>query len=309
MIITLKTKLLASAEQKDSLLRTMGVYNEACNFASRMAWHERIVARNALHRLCYRTMRQMYGLSSQLAIRAIGKVVESYKVDRKTLHHFKKDSAVVYDQRILSFRSSNEMSILTLEGRMRVPFVCRADYCVDPARVRGQADLLYRRGNYFLCLAIEEAEILPLEPQGVLGVDLGIVTLATTSEGRRFSGEAVDSVREKTTTLKRALQQRGTKSAKRHLKKLSGREARFKRVTNHVISKEIVWAAKGTRRAISLEDLKGFSGRKTVHKAVRERFGKWAFGQLRQFIEYKARREGIPVIFVDPRNTSCMCSC
>ncbi|HEX3036597.1 MAG TPA: transposase, partial [Thermodesulfobacteriota bacterium] len=90
------------------------------------------------------------------------------------------------------------------------------------------------------------------------------------------------------------------------LKKLSGRESRFKRNTNHIISKRIVSVAKGTSRAIAIENLKGF--RATVRRADRERFGKWAFNQLRNFIEYKAKLAGIPVVAVNPRNTSRTCS-
>jgi len=174
--------------------------------------------------------------------------------------------------------------------------------------IRGQADMIYAKGNLFLCLCVELPDGTPITPQGMLGIDLGICNLATNSDGDNFSGKEVDAVRERMTAIKKKLQKRGSKSAKRHLKKLSGREAKFKRNTNHVISKKIVSTAKDTSRAIALEDLKGFNGRQTVRKADRERFGKWAFDQLRQFIEYKAQLAGVPVIAVDPRNTSRTCS-
>src|SRR5205085_11817273 len=108
-----------------------------------------------------------------------------------------------------------------------------------------------------------------------------LVNLASTSDEKHFSGKEVDKVRIKIHKLKKALQAKGSKNAKRHLKKLAGRERRFKRNTNHTISKQIVSLAKGTRQAIGIEDLKGF--RATVRKADRERFGKWSFDQLRNF--------------------------
>mgnify|MGYP001014053669 CR=1 FL=1 len=107
--------------------------------------------------------------------------------------------------------------------------------------------------------------------------------------------------------MRQALQAKGTRSAKRHLKRLAGMEARFRRNTNHVISKRIVTKAEGTARAIALEDLKGIRDRVTVRKGQRARHGSWAFHQLRAFIEYKAERAGVPVIAVDPRNTSRTC--
>lgn len=179
---------------------------------------------------------------------------------------------------------------------------------LEQRKVRGQADLIYHKGNLFLCLVVELPDGTPVNPKGSLGVDMGIVNIATDSDGNTFSGKQIDIVREKTTALKAKLQSCGSKSAKRHLKKISGREARFKRNTNHIISKKIVQLAKDTCRSIALEDLKGFNGRQTVRKAQRERFGKWAFDQLRNFIEYKAKIVGIPVVLIDPRNTSRRCS-
>ncbi len=121
---------------------------------------------------------------------------------------------------------------------------------------------------------------------------MGMVQLASTSDGVSYSGEDVEGVREHYTEVKAELQRVGSKSSKRKLRRVSGREARFKRYTNHVISKELVAVAKGTKRAIALEDLKGIRTRTTVRHGQRERLGKWAFGQLRAFIEYKARLSG-----------------
>ncbi len=87
-----------------------------------------------------------------------------------------------------------------------------------------------------------------------------------------------------------------------------GRERRFKKDTNHVISKQVVSKAKGTTRLIALEDLKDIRSRVvTVTHGQRDRHGKWAFSELRSFIEYKARMNGVPLVIVDPRNTSREC--
>ncbi len=91
---------------------------------------------------------------------------------------------------------------------------------------------------------------------------------------------------------------------------MSGRELRFKRDINHQISKAIVSKAKGTTRAIALEDLSGIRrSRETVRQSrnERDRHSKWSFGQLRSFIEYKAKKEGIPLKMVNPYNTSREC--
>ncbi|MBC7294072.1 MAG: IS200/IS605 family element transposase accessory protein TnpB, partial [Thermoleophilia bacterium] len=107
--------------------------------------------------------------------------------------------------------------------------------------------------------------------------------------------------------LRAKLQRKGTKSAKRRLKKLAGKERRFAAHTNHTISKRIVTAVQDTGRGIALEDLSGIRDRVTARRSQRATLHSWSFLQLRQFIEYKARLVGVPVVAVDPRNTSRTC--
>ncbi len=82
------------------------------------------------------------------------------------------------------------------------------------------------------------------------------------------------------------------------------KESAFRKDTNHVISKRLVDKAKGTGKAIALEDLEGIASRTTARRADRSRLKGWSFHQLRQFVTYKAAFAGIPVIPVDPRDTS-----
>jgi IS605 OrfB family transposase len=144
-------------------------------------------------------------------------------------------------------------------------------------------------------------------PKGIIGVDKGIVNIATTSDNDVFSGKQIDTVRERYAKLRQSLQKTGTKSAKKHLKKIAKKQSRFQKDINHCISNQIVAKAKGTERVIALENLKGIRSRQTVRKIDRQRFGNWAFAQLDSFISYKASLAGVPVFFVDPYNTSRKC--
>jgi len=139
-------------------------------------------------------------------------------------------------------------------------------------------------------------------------VDLGVKNLAVTDEGQTFSGADVEQCRQRYGSLRKVLNQCGSKSARRHLRKIRRREANFRKDKNHIISKRIVATAKDTGRAIALEDLKGINDRTTARKPERNRLKGWAFSQLRSFISYKALLAGIPIILVDPRNTSRTCS-
>ena len=221
---------------------------------------------------------------------------------------FKPRSAICYDNRILGFKGLDKVSLWTLEGRMILPLVYGEYQGERFDRMKGQVDLVYRDGQVLPLRHGGDARVRPDQPTEFLGVDLGIVNIAVDSDGTVHSGEAVEKVRRKHQTSRKTRQRKGTKRAKKRLKKLAGKEARFRKQENHRISKTIVAVAKGTGRGIALEDLKGIRDRTTVGRRQRNRHSGWSFFQLRAFVEYKAALAGVPVITVDPRNTSRTCS-
>ncbi len=307
MKLTLLVKLAPDDEQYRLLLQTMERFNEACNDIAKVAYYNRLANNWALHKLVYYRIREQYGLSAQMTVRAIGKVVEAYKRDKSKLCKFRAQGAMVYDERILSWKGLEYASILTLEGRIKVPIRIGEYQRARMDRLKGQADLLLREGVFYLAATIDAPEETPYDPVGTLGIDLGLKYLSYDSDGEHYSGKQVDEVRKRNARLKADLQSCGTKSAKRHLKKLSGKESRFKRNVNHVISKNLVAKAKGTQRRIALEDLKGIRKGVSARRSQRSRLHSWGFHQLRHFVEYKARLEGVQVIPVYPRGTSHIC--
>jgi len=304
---TLFVRLDTSKEQFEMLLETIVRFNRACNFIATKAYASRTANKMRLQKEAYREVRERFGLSAQMAIRAIAKVCEAYKRDKSTKPLFKPHGAMVYDQRILSWKHLEHASILTLKGRILVPIRIGEYQKARMDRIRGQVDLILRERRFYLATTLDAPEVSQYDPVGVLGVDLGIVNLAVDSDGATYKGESVQKLMLRSEKIKAGLQQCGSKSAKRHLKRLSGKEARYRRDTNHVISKCLVAKAKDTGRAIALENLKGIRGQTTVRKAQRRRHNSWSFNQLRQFIEYKAKLSGVPFVLVPPRGTSHTC--
>ena len=307
MLQTLMIKLDTSKEQQASLLETMHQFNEACNYIANIAFERKTANKMELQKIIYYEVRDKFKLSAQLTIRAIAKVSEAYKRDKTIKPEFKPIGTIVYDQRILSWRKLEAVSILTIGGRQTIPIRIGEYQRVRLDRIRGQADLILRDDIFYLAVVVEVPEASKFDAVGTLGIDLGIVNLATDNDGESFSGKQIDTVREKNDVLKANLQKTGTKSSKRHLKKLSGRESRFHRDVNHIISRKIVAKAKDTKQAIALEDLKGIRKSVTVRRTQRSRIHSWAFYQLRSFIEYKAILVGVPVVLVNPRGTSHIC--
>jgi IS605 OrfB family transposase len=200
------------------------------------------------------------------------------------------------------------VSILTLDGRDKISISYGDFRPFDINKIRGQKDLIYEEGNFYLMLVMDVDENKVSFDDDVLGVDLGVVNIATTSDNEIYKGTKADEIRKRYTSLKSKLQSKGTWSAKKHLKKLSKKERRFKRDLNHRVAKQLVERAKDTSRAIALENLNGFRLEATVTKAQRDRLGKWAFSELTDFILYKAKLEGVPVVIINPMYTSQQCS-
>ena len=124
--------------------------------------------------------------------------------------------------------------------------------------------------------------------------------IATTSDGTRHAGTLPEPAPAARRALRAKLQAKGTKSAKRLLRKRSRKETRFAADTNHVIAKRIVTEAQRTGRGIALEDLTGIRARVRLRKPQRVTLHSWAFAQLGQFTAYKAALAGVPVVHVDP---------
>ncbi|MGH7743244.1 MAG: RNA-guided endonuclease InsQ/TnpB family protein [Candidatus Dormibacteria bacterium] len=304
---TLPVKLAPTGEQSAALLATMERFNAACDAIAEVAFRERCANKIELQKLVYYTTRERFGLSSQLTVRAISKVVEAYKRDKTIQPKFRPHGAVPYDQRIMSWKGVEAVSLLTLTGRVIVPTRLGAYQSARIDRRQGQADLIYRGGTWFLYVTVETPEPTPMQPEDYIGVDLGIVNIAADSDGATYTGAAIETKRRIYSHRRRNLQRNSSKSAKRKLRSIKGRQARYQRDVNHCISKTVVRHAKDTGRGIAVEDLTGIRDRVTVRRRQRARHSNWGFHQLRAFLTYKATLSGVVLVAVDPRNTSRTC--
>lgn len=309
MKVIAQVKLDTTPEQADALKRTLEAANAAANYISDHAWDTKTFQQYDLHHACYYEVRERFNLSAQVTVRIIAKVADAYKLDRKRKRRFNPYGSIAYDKRILSWKLSEQtVNIWTMNGRQRIPFLAGQRQLELLQSLQGEADLIYRAGEFYLHQVCEIETPDPDDPEGWLGVDLGIVNIATTSDGEVFSGEQLESKRQWYAERRATLQSVGTKSAKRRLKQLSGRQSRFQTGTNHRISKALVETAQRTGRGIALEDLSGIRERTRVRRGQRNKQHNWPFYQLRQFVSYKAKLVGVSVQLVDPRYTSQGCS-
>lgn len=330
MKIVVQVKLMPTPEVAPALECTLRTANESANWLSGRAHERGETSRKALQGFAYRALKDR-GLSAQPALHVLRKVADAYTTLRANIRAgnlgkpgskrrtkaevkpivFRPDAAQPYDDRCLSWQVDEQtVSIWTTAGRMRgVRFVCSEQARKLLAEHRkGESDLVHRDGMWFLIATCEVPEGELIEPVDFLGVDLGIVNIATTSDGKIHAGRRLNRYRKRQLALRAKLQKKGTKSAKRVLKRQRRKEQRKATEANHIISKRIVTVAERTGRGIGMEDLAGIRQRVRLSKPQRVALHCWAFAQLGQFVEYKARRAGVPVLFVDPAYTSRMCA-
>lgn len=318
MKLTLQTQLFPSPDQSEALEATLRAFNAGADWLAGEAFAAKLANKIALQKTHYAALRERFGLSAQMAVRCIAQVCEAYKRDKAKRPRFRPLASMPFDQRMMSFKGLDRVSLLTLTGRVIVPLVMGRYQAERFSPAVGQCDLVRRRdGKWFLLVTVDLPDGTKAPATDFLGVDLGVANIAATSDGDLHSGDDIEGCRQRYATARRSLQRAAAgrkrkgkrpRAIRRRLQAIAGREARFRKDTNHCISKALVATAKGTGRGIALEELTGIRSRIRLRKRQRARVHGWSFHQLRQFIAYKAQLAGVEVLTIDPRDTSRTCN-
>ena len=189
-------KLLPSREQAAVLKATLARCNEACTAIAAKGFAAGVFRQFDLHKLTYAETRADFGLTAQAAVRCISKVADAFKVNRDVAPIFRVAAAQPYDDRILSFKG-DMVSIWTLDGRMKVAFVAGQKQRDLLAFRKGEVDLCFVRGKWILACTCDIPETEGFKAADWIGVDLGIVSIAATSDGVIHSGADIERVRAK----------------------------------------------------------------------------------------------------------------
>lgn len=312
---TISFGLDVTSEESQKLLDLQDAYLAACNQIVPEAREHRCWNRFALHKQVYSKIRKTSPLGSQMVCNAIYSVVKAYKAkailpeEEVPLIRFHKGRSVHFDKRTYKIKKET-ISLYTLGKRIRVkiklaPF--QKNYFVQGIPKEGE--LIHKKGKWYFNLVLDLPDPPLHENTNVFGVDLGENNVLATSSGTIVSGGKIRYERDQFLAKRRALQSNGSQSAKQLLKKISGREGRRMRHTNHGLSKEIVEEAIENKAGIIvLEDLTNIRSRIKGGKRLRTRLHRWSFRQLQTFVEYKAASKGLSVLYVNPAYSSQECS-
>jgi putative transposase len=308
------------------VLPTMRAYTQAFNFVAEIGFEQKEKNGVRLHHLTYYQLRELTSLPAELTISARMKATEALKAaftkmkkkprpkDPNKLARPQKCPqsklcSIRYSKNAYSlFLKKKEASLLLLGGRKRCSFDIPAYYAdLFQSWKYTSADLVIHNKKWVYLHITFEKEIEDTQPNGTyVGIDRGINNLAVVSNNQFYGGGKVKYLVQKQRTLRKKLQKKGTKSAKRHLVRLRKREQRFRADINHQISKGIIERL-NPGDTIVLEGLTGIRN-KRLRKPQRTLINGWSYFQLAQFITYKAMAKGIRVIYIDARYTSQRCS-
>jgi putative transposase len=316
---TIRLEITPSITQAAILAETGRQFTSAFNQAVRLGWEAGISNATKLHYLAYYPVKTDHPtLVSDLINQARVKAAEALRSAFALQRRDRKVSMPCSDAcppryNMHTYRvdwESQTVRMSTTSGRQTIRFRIpdySTKYAGNPVDT---ADLIFRQGRWWLyvVVTVPAPDVAPTEQ--VIGVDLGIVRPAVTSHNRFLGKKRWKAIEGELFHLKRALQKKGTKSAKRHLKRVKHKHARFRRDCDHVLSKQIVGSVE-PGATIVLENLTDIRMRTKVRRKTKtsRRIHSWSFTQLKSFIAYKAEERGCTVVAVDPRHTSQACSC
>lgn len=342
---TIKLRISVTPEQNDLFRQTTEQYRQACNFVSQHIFDNAFdLAYLGLNKVLYADIRCRFGLKSQMAQSSIKTAIAKYKTVKQQLLQkpyrykdengewhsinrtlewlwkpifFGRPQADLVRDRDYSFVDGGKiLSINTLGGRVKCSFFGEhfATY-LDGSYDLGTAKLVEVNGLWYLHIPVTKA-VEDFEKENVkhvVGIDRGLrfLTVSYDEQGKTtfISGKKIATKRHKFQEVRRQLQSKGTKSAKRRLKAISGRENRWMSDVNHRISKTLVQKY-GENTLFVLEDLTGVSFEESnLSRSANQNYAlrSWSFYQLEQFLTYKAHENKSEVLKVSAKYTSQRC--
>ncbi len=314
---TIRLSLKPNSEQAQALKETTAQFCASFNTVCMEGWQQRNGNAFDMHKLTYRAVKDMYPkLVSDLHIQARQKASEAVKSALTREKQGRKTScphsiACAPRYNLHTYKVDWQASLVrlsTTQGKQTIAF------CLPPCAAYSigcscaTADLINKRGKWYLHVVVVVPDVKFADNGQAVGVDLGMCRPAVSSDNRFHGKRHWRHIEKKTFRLKRKLQANGSKSAKRHLRRLAGRQRRFRQDCDHVLSSRILaHVSPGT--TLVVENLTNIRARvKASRGEARRRLHEWSFAQMRVFLDYKAAAKGCRVVSVDPRHTSQRCS-
>ena len=321
LTITAKIQVLTDTDSKSLLDNTMSAYSSACNYVADYIFRTHDLKQFSLNKALYSSLRELFGLKSQMAQSVLKTVIERYKTILENQNEWIKPNFKHPEYDLVWNRdyslTNNCFSVNTLKGRIKLPYFSKGmeQYFSSDIYKFGTAKLVNKHGKYFLHIPVtyevEESNLSNI--CNVVGIDRGINFIVATYDNKHksgfVSGKQVKQKRANYSKLRKELQMRQTPSSRRRLKAIGSRENRWMQDINHQVSKALV-QNNPKHTLFVLEDLSGVRN-STEKIRLKDRYVSvsWSFYDLEQKLIYKSKQNQSTVIKVNPAYTSQTCPC
>ena len=321
LTITAKIQVLTDTDSKSLLDNTMSAYSSACNYVADYIFRTHDLKQFSLNKALYSSLRELFGLKSQMAQSVLKTVIARYKTILENQNEWIKPNFKHPEYDLVWNReyslTNNCFSVNTLKGRIKLPYFSKGmeQYFSSDIYKFGTAKLVNKHGKYFLHIPVtyevEESNLSNI--CNVVGIDRGINFIVATYDNKHksgfVSGKQVKQKRANYSKLRKELQMRQTPSSRRRLKAIGSRENRWMQDINHQVSKSLV-QNNPKHTLFVLEDLSGVRN-STEKIRLKDRYVSvsWSFYDLEQKLIYKSKQNQSTVIKVNPAYTSQTCPC
>ena len=321
-----------TGNEVSSIVETRKQYARAFNMSTECLINNNSTSKRFLHKVQYETIKEecpslptgLIQCARDVAVEAVKnwnvkrtklKQKNPKKAERMKRPSMKEKCTMRYDVRTITLRGS-QLTFSTCDKRIKtiisIPEFFTERYSPSEGwKFKGANIGMDRKGRVFVNLIYECPDYDIVENDGkIVGLDRGVYNIVTTSEGVHYGAKDVRRVKRKYNHVRSVLQEKGTRSARRRLKAISGCEKRFVHDQNHCISKKLA----NTDEDVSvyvLEDLSSMNMLKLKgksNKTMRKWLSNWSYSDLEFKLVYKCKMKGIRVEFVDARYTSQKCS-
>lgn len=307
---TIKVKLTLNERDVNSLRETQKIVADCFNDHIDWSFEKQTWSKAKAHKDLYFMLREKFPqLPSAMLQSTRDTALESVKALKFKFRPKKsRNSGIRYDKRLFSLRGQ-QLTLSSINGRIKTiiqfPEWCRE--VVTKGKIQGIQLCWNKKKRYFNANFVFVLPDVSNKFDGtIIGLDRGLVNFVTSSTGEFFGGKSFRKSQRKFLYLRKKLSTKGTHSAKRLLRKLSGKEKRFSREVNHIITKKL--ASRSEVKTYVIEDLKGIRNQRRGKK-LNKMMSSWPFQQFESFLMYKCAAQGISVVKVDARYTSQRCSC
>lgn len=345
---TIKSRIIFKDDKDiPKMIESQEAFRQGCNFVSEYMFNNGFpMNTTGLIKILYNDLREQFGLKSQMAQSCVRTVItryrsvqtqlrkeyvwDGYKKDNhgrevknyvpKTLEYlcypieFKRPQLDLVRNRDYSYKDDRSMTLNTIHGRVVVtPIFKGFEQYFDGSWTLGTAKVLKSGKHWYLHIAAtKQVEQSEFKSSHVVGIDRGLRQLLTIydEKGRTtfVNGKQILQKRRYYKNLRKELQSKGTKSAKRRLKAIGERESRWMSDVNHCLAKTLV-KRYGSGTIFVLEDLTGVTFDTVSKRSKDDRYEhhSWAFYDFEQKLTYKAVMNNSQVIKCDAHYTSQRC--